>query len=166
MEQPYQSPEAEIIHQAPQPSRRTAPTVWGIIFMILAVLGFLASIMGFLAIMTDSDNVFGLSRSTLVVDSSLSLSCKILLFLFSLALIIRARWVLIVGYIGLALSVTDSVFKGIVVIPAQASAAFSDAQAIGTYVGFYFLAAISLAMYLGLLLYLRGSELQKEFGLS
>lgn len=166
-DQPYTSPQANLANDArPASLKRTASTVWGIIFMILAVIGFLATVFGLIAVMALNGELgTGMSPTTAILDTVLSMIGKVLLFLFSLALLLRASWVKMMCLIGLVFSLADTTFKAILVIPGQANAAFGEAAKMGTYLGFYVMVIAATAIYLGYWFYLKSAESKLEFKL-
>jgi len=168
-EQMYESPQADLNTQNPNAAikfKRTASTVWGIIYMVLAVIGFLATLGGLAAAMSIGDGMVPhLSKDLMILDTFLAMGGKVFLFLFSLALLLRASWVKTIGIIGLVYSLIDTTFKAVAIIPKQAGAAINDAAAMGTYVGFYVLAVVSAMMYIGYLIYLKSDDSKREFNL-
>jgi len=168
-EQPYQTPAADLAQQPTSSvTKRTAPTVWGIIYLILAVLGFLLAGFGMVVVIqTDLAGASGMDTHLLVIDSLSSMTTKVLLFLFGLALLNRYSWVLKVCVIGLVINVIDSVIKLLFVVPHQAeqAGAISEAAAFGSWVGFGFMFVIGIALYLPFVFYLRSAASKQEFGI-
>ena len=164
-EQHYATPKADLSVEAQQSinPKRTATTVWGIIFLIMGLLGLAISIFGFIAVTSLEMELPGFDRSTLEIDAVLSIVSKFGLLGLSIGLLSRGAWVKPMVYIGLVLSLIDTIFKGIVIIPIQASQAVNEAQSVGVYGGFYGVAGISLAIYIAMIFYLRGDASKREF---
>jgi len=162
----YETPKADLTTGASPEgnSKRSSTTTWGVIFLILGLLGLAIAIFGFYAIMAMDIAMPGFDKGTLTLDSVLSIVSKFGLLGLGISMLSRGSWVKPMVPIGFVLSMTDTIFKAVAVIPVQASHAPSS-QEVGVYFGFYALAAISTAIYIAMFFYLKSDASKREFNL-
>ncbi len=157
----YASPSADVTLSNLK-VRKGATTAWGIVLLILGILGFLFALLGAIAVFTTpspyDEQVISLTEFT--VDACLSVAGKVLLLMVAVGLLRRARLTLTLAVITFVFSTIDSIFKAIVIIPPQAMA---SGQVTATNVGFYTIAAMAALVYLALIAYLRADSTRAEF---
>lgn len=161
----YNTPESDVSlqHESLQKVERSNTKVFGWILLVLAVLGLFVAIFGLFMTFQVDAAATGHSKSTLVMDAVLSTVSKFGLLAVGIGMLMRASW--IAGAItgGFIVSLLDTIFKGVKVIPMTAASTADSATEMGIYVGFYSVAAISLAIYIGLFIYVRTKKSKLEF---
>lgn len=160
----YDSPNSDVNAQQVQSDhKRSSTTAFGWVLMVLGIIGLLLSVFNFYAIVELGVMIDGVSHLQLLTDGFLSTLSKVGLLGAALALLLRAAWAKKAVIGGFLFSLTHSGFAGIIIIPVQSAAAGSEAEVFGVYLGFGFVALLSLGIYLGLHFYLRGQASELEF---
>ncbi|MBV1907924.1 MAG: hypothetical protein KUG78_01300 [Kangiellaceae bacterium] len=163
----YTTPDSDVNEQIPAngPTKRTSTTAFGWVLLVMGGLGLILAIAGLLMILQMDFEMEGLSSLLLTSDAILSTLSKIGLIAVALGLIMRKPWIANAAKAGLVVSTIDTLFKAILIIPTQASGAVNEAATMGVYIGFYLVAGISLAIYIGLMFYIRSEPSRREFQL-
>lgn len=165
-EQHYETPKADLSTNGMQNGnvKRGSTTTWGVIFLILGLLGLAIAVFGFIAIISMGAQMPGFDKSTLQLDAVLSIISKFGLIGLAIAMLSRGSWVKPMVPIGFVISMVDTIFKATSIIPVQASQAPSSESA-AVYFGFYVVATISTAIYVAIFFYLKSDASKREFNL-
>ncbi len=140
--------------------------------MVLAGLGILTGLMVLLPVTVFTFEEFDIITSTLILEMVIDLLSKVGLFVFGLAMVLRARWVTIALFSGLFISMLDSFMAFYMIFASdyddilQSNMVSDDASfQVWQYIAAALPMCISLAMYLGTFIYLKSEASRQEFGL-
>lgn len=164
--QPPQPPHGTLSYATlPPPNpKRTATTVLGIIAIVIAAAGLLASAFNALTVMAGANKTSpilqSVSESLLYTDAVLQLICKLGLLWIGILMLLRRSSARPVAVMALIIAIISS---GIAVAIVQQMTFPNSEQALGANIGVSGITMVAVALYSSLTIYLMTKATRKEF---